>query len=232
MSWTQASTLVIDTETTGVDRQTDRIVELGAFGFVNGKLDEGTKFGTLINPGVPIPERAIAVHGITDDDVKDKPSFGTVAWRFVDRVKAASVLVGYNFTFDAEMITAELLREAERRALGGDGDYSPLDTWLDALKTKPILDPLVVVRLDSVGRYWKGKGRHKLDAVAQRLGVKRDGNAHRASSDAKLTAMVLHALASHLPSDAHEAAALIGRARDEQDAQFAAYRATLPKATQ
>ena len=119
-------------------------------------------------------------------------------------------------------------RVAEGQILAKLPDISGPDV-APALKTKPILDPLVVVRLDSVGRYWKGKGRHKLDAVARRLGVKRDGNAHRASSDAKLTAMVLHELASHLPSDAHEAAEIVARARDEQDAQFQAWRATQPK---
>ncbi len=57
--------------------------------------------------------------------------------------------------------------------------------------------------------FWKGAGRHKLDAVAERLGIPREGQAHRASSDCVLTCRILWQLREHLPDHPGEAAALI-----------------------
>lgn len=210
MKWQNEELFALDTETTGVKRGEDRIVELGAY----WEGDGGKRFGTLIDPGIPIPAEASAVHGITDEAVAGKPKLLDIAERFLARVEAATVLVAYNWPFDSEMLEAELG-----------------DSWRIAIADKPVLDPYVVARFDDVGRYWRGKGRHKLDAVAARYKLSRGrGSSHRASSDAYMAIRVLRHLAKHLPEDAREAAELITRRRAEQEARFQAWLATQPPA--
>ncbi len=59
-----------DTETTGVKPDKDRIVEIAAFDPVLNKT-----FVTLVNPGIPIPQEAAAIHGISDAMVATAPNF-------------------------------------------------------------------------------------------------------------------------------------------------------------
>lgn len=204
--WTDLPWLCIDTETTGVDPERDRIVELAAVEFHQARVLR--RMGMLLNPGMPIPAEATAIHGIKDDDVAGCPRLEEIAERFLGHVRAAQVLVGYNWGFDASFLHA---------ALG-----SP---WLDAIAGKPIIDALVVVRLDDVGRYWKGPGRHKLDAAARQLGVPREGKSHRASSDCVLTCRVLWELRDHLPADAPSAAEFLSSQQARQQRDFDAWRA-------
>jgi DNA polymerase-3 subunit epsilon len=162
----------------------------------------------LLNPGIPIPAGATEVHGISDSDVAGCPSLQDVAERFLQHVRAAPVLVGYNWPFDAAFLHA---------ALGS--------AWQQAIEGKPVLDALVVVRQDAVGRFWKGPGRHKLDAVARQLGIAWEGDAHRASSDCVMTCRVLWHLREHLPDDPQEAALQVLAAREQQDRDFRAWQA-------
>ena len=63
----------IDLETTGVDIVKDRIVEMALLGLKpNGQSEVKVH---RVNPTVPIPAESTAIHGITDEDVKDKPTF-------------------------------------------------------------------------------------------------------------------------------------------------------------
>ena len=82
--------------------------------------------------------------------------------------------------------------------------------------------------MDHVGRFWKGKGRHKLESVTQRLGIPWFGQAHRASADCRATGWVLWHLREHLPGDADEAATLIFEARQRQNEDFQRWRASQP----
>ncbi|MBW2457975.1 MAG: 3'-5' exonuclease [Deltaproteobacteria bacterium] len=206
-AWHEQTWLCIDSETTGLDPQEDRLVELAAIEFRGGQVLR--RMGMLLNPGRPIPADATAVHGITDADVADCPSFDEVAERFLKHVRQAEVLVGYNWPFDAAFLAA---------ATG--------ERWEGAIAGKPIIDGLVLVRFDEVGRFWKGAGRHKLDAVAERLGIPREGQAHRASSDCVLTCRVLWQLREHLPDHPGEAAELIRSSGEQQERDFQAWRAT------
>lgn len=215
MRWQEQHLFAVDTETTGIVRGEDRIIELGAY----WEGDGGVRFGTLIDPQIPIPAEASKVHGITDEMVRGKPTMAQIAERFLARVRQATVLVAYNWPFDSEMIEAEL----------GSG-------WADAIAGKPVLDPCVVVKSDNVGRYWKketmakyGAGRHRLDTVAAYYKLRRRGSSHRASSDAYMAIRILRHLARHLPADAHEAGELITRWREQQEARFQAWLATQPK---
>ncbi len=65
-----------DCETTGTDISKDRIIEISLLKLFPDGHEEINTF--LINPGIPIPPEATAIHGITDEDVKDKPSFSAL----------------------------------------------------------------------------------------------------------------------------------------------------------
>ena len=67
----------IDLETTGVNTTNDRIVEMTVLKiYPDGTREEKSE---LVNPGIPIPPGATKVHGITDEDVADKPGFSQYA---------------------------------------------------------------------------------------------------------------------------------------------------------
>jgi DNA polymerase-3 subunit epsilon len=74
---------------------------------VNGNESEKT---IRINPGIPIPEKVSAIHGITDEDVKDAPAFNEVA-RSLAREFEGCDLAGYNSVkFDIPLLAEEFLR--------------------------------------------------------------------------------------------------------------------------
>jgi DNA polymerase-3 subunit epsilon len=100
---------IIDLETTGINVGTDKIIEIAIVKFLPGS-DQPLKKRKLINPGRPIPEAASAVHGITDEMVKDAPTFEKVAdelRQFLDNCD----LAGYNSNrFDIPMLMEEFMR--------------------------------------------------------------------------------------------------------------------------
>ncbi len=100
--------IFFDLEATGVDHAKDRIVEIAMIKLhPDGKKDNYQK---RINPGMPIPAEATAIHGITDEDVKNAPSFKQVAHQLYDWMKGCD-LGGYNSTkFDIPMLAEEFLR--------------------------------------------------------------------------------------------------------------------------
>ncbi len=71
--WAEEAFVVLDFETTGLDAQTDRIIEIGTACFRGGQL-ESSKFW-LVHPGMPIPPESTEITGITDEMVKDAPPF-------------------------------------------------------------------------------------------------------------------------------------------------------------
>ncbi len=99
--------IVLDTETTGMDPYTgDRLVEIGCVELMN-HLPTGKTYHIYLNPEREIPAEATAVHGITNDFIKDKPTFGEVVGDFVDFI-ADSRLVIHNAEFDMKFLNAEL----------------------------------------------------------------------------------------------------------------------------
>jgi DNA polymerase III subunit epsilon len=99
---------VIDLETTGIDPKCDRIIEVSVLKIApGGEADHRTR---RVNPGVPIPPEATAVHGITDDDVADSPSFRAIApglARYLDGCD----LAGFNILkYDLRLLAAEYNR--------------------------------------------------------------------------------------------------------------------------
>ncbi|MCX6286069.1 MAG: 3'-5' exonuclease [Bacteroidetes bacterium] len=98
----------MDLETTGIKVATDRIVELC---LLRVNPDGSRKIKTLrINPGIPIPSEASAIHNITDEDVKDCPRFAQVAPELAEFMDGCDI-AGYNSNhFDIPLIVEEFLR--------------------------------------------------------------------------------------------------------------------------
>lgn len=97
-----------DLETTGVDPAKDRIVEISMVKIMpDGSEDVRTR---LINPQMHIPETSTAIHGITDDDVRDAPTFAQIAkslYKFIEGCDFG----GFNSNrFDLPMLVEEFLR--------------------------------------------------------------------------------------------------------------------------
>jgi DNA polymerase-3 subunit epsilon len=117
--------VVFDLETTGVDVEKDRIVQIAMIRVEPG--GERTTFETLVNPEQPIPPKASEVHGIQDADVRDKPAFRRIR-REVEDFLADADLAGFNsVNFDLPLLQAEL------RRVGSEMDFSGV-RHLDAMK--------------------------------------------------------------------------------------------------
>jgi DNA polymerase-3 subunit epsilon len=98
----------LDLETTGIDVVHDRIVEISLVKVMpDGSREVKTR---RLNPGIPIPPEATAVHHISDEDVRDCPSFREVARSLAAWIEGAD-LAGYNSNkFDIPVLAEEFLR--------------------------------------------------------------------------------------------------------------------------
>lgn len=97
-----------DIESTGVDTERDRIVEI-AIVIITPDGERSSRCRRL-NPGIPIPPVASAVHGIRDEDVADCPPFGRIA-ASLDELLRPCDLTGYNVrAFDVPLLAAEFAR--------------------------------------------------------------------------------------------------------------------------
>jgi DNA polymerase-3 subunit epsilon len=100
--------VVLDLETTGTNYKTDRIVQFAVLSVEPGDIPY--VFAAHVNPGVPIPPAATAVHGISDKDVTHAPSFAMMAEELLKELEDA-VLIGYNLKkFDLPMLIEEFAR--------------------------------------------------------------------------------------------------------------------------
>ena len=104
---------VMDTETTGLNTASDRIVEIAAMRIVDGRAQPDEAFQALINPGMPIPGSSTAIHTITDADVADAGSFADVLPALSQWIGNA-VVIGYCIGFDLAMLQAEHRRHGLR----------------------------------------------------------------------------------------------------------------------
>ena len=108
--------IVLDTETTGLDPlQGDRLVEIGCIELVN-RIPSGQTFHAYLNPERGMPAEAFAVHGLSEEFLKDKPLFATVADAFLGFLGEAPLVI-HNASFDIGFLNAELER-AGRPSIG------------------------------------------------------------------------------------------------------------------
>lgn len=165
--WDEVPAAWIDTETTGVKPGKDRCVQIAVVRFEGG--EPVGSVGDFVNPGIPIPEAATAIHGITDMAVSGAgPIEAFMARADVIALLAGAQPAAYNAPFDKHFVPP----------FGDDW------TW-------PWLDALSLVR--KVDRFAKGKGRHRLEASCQRHGIDLIG-AHDATADATAAGKLLYKL--------------------------------------
>lgn len=165
--------IFFDLETTGINIASDRIVEISYLKVdLNG--NETTKTMRL-NPGMPIPEKVTAIHGISDEDVKDAPSFNEVA-KSIARDFEGCDLAGYNSVrFDIPLLAEEFLRS---------------DVDID-LKRRKFVDVQVI--------FMKMEPR-TLTAAYKFFANKELSNAHSAEADTLATYEVLQAQLDRYPN--------------------------------
>ena len=98
----------VDLETTGIDIIKDRIVEIAVLKVhVDGREELKVR---RVNPGIPIPPETTAIHGITDEDVKNEPSFKEVAKSLANFIEGCD-FAGFNSNkFDFPLLAEEFLR--------------------------------------------------------------------------------------------------------------------------
>jgi DNA polymerase-3 subunit epsilon len=148
--------IAFDLETTGIKPQEDMIVEIGAVLFDG---DQAIKtYGTLINPGVPIPPDASAVNGITDDMVNDKPLVADVLCEFADFCGDLP-LVAHNAPFDFKFLCEDVKLHCAAAPKG------------------VVLDTLPLTR-----KIFPGLPNYKLGTLVRRFGFP-SGTFHRAEED-------------------------------------------------
>jgi len=163
------NTIFYDTETTGVKSDKDRIVEIAAF---NPKTEQ--TFVQFINPGMPIPPEATAITGITDEMVKEAPSFAVVGQNFINFCGQDAILIAHNNdAFDKPFLE----NECKRNEL-----IIPAWKYIDSLK-------------------WSRKYRtdlrsHALQSLREVYGIEAN-QAHRALDDV----MVLYKIFSFMIDD-------------------------------
>ena len=98
----------LDLETTGINIVTDRIVEIALLKINRDGSEE--EMVQRINPGIPIPEESSLIHGITDEDVRDKPKFNEVAKNLAKFMEGCD-LAGFNSSrFDIPLLAEEFIR--------------------------------------------------------------------------------------------------------------------------
>jgi len=176
--WRELDVALLDVETTGRDASVDRVVEVGIVVGRHGEVV--SRYNWLINPGMKIPAEVTAVHGISDDDVKDSPRFEAVAHEIAAALSGC-VPAAYNAAFDKAFILGEFARAraATERTFA---DVPALRREVDWV------DPLIWAR-----DIQSNEKSRALGDVAARLGIALE-NAHRASDDAEAALRVLYAL--------------------------------------
>ena len=158
--------VVLDTETTGLNAKLgDRIIEIGCIEILSRRVAE-RHFHAYLNPERDVDLGATRVHGLTLEDLRQKPKFAQVAREFLDFVSGAEVLI-HNAEFDLEFLDLEL----GRCGLGKLADH-----------VAQVNDTLAFARELHPGR------KNTLDALCERYFV---NNAHRTLHGALLDAQLL-----------------------------------------
>lgn len=119
--------IFFDLETTGLDILSAKIIEFSAVKINNGNRQS---LHHIINPGIPIPEESAKIHGIKDDDVKDKPSFSEVATE-IDSFLQNEVICGYNIrNYDIPLLNEEFYRIKSEVNFDNHTVVDLYDIWL------------------------------------------------------------------------------------------------------
>ncbi|KGK41577.1 DNA polymerase III subunit epsilon [Nitrincola sp. A-D6] len=162
--------IILDTETTGIDpAQGHNIIEIGCVEMQLRRLT-GNTYHQYIQPDREIEAEAIAVHGITNAYLEDKPKFALVCDAFIEFVRGAELII-HNAAFDIGFLNAELTRNGYSERME---DICP-----------KITDTLMLARRKFPGQ------KNNLDALCRRFGIEHfDRDLHGALLDSKILAEV------------------------------------------
>ncbi|MEK6953772.1 MAG: DUF3820 family protein [Candidatus Micrarchaeota archaeon] len=163
MSIADDAYLVVDTETTGVNSQVDRVVEIGVVLLRDGKIED--TWESIINPGIPIPPEASAIHHLTDEDVSKSPSIESITEHLQSLVGNVTAIAAHNAEFDRSFLP-----------------MIAKQPWICTYRLSRHLWPNAPAYGNQVLRYWL---KLKVDVAGK--------NMHRALPDALVTAKVLGA---------------------------------------
>jgi len=167
--------VAIDCETTGLDPRRDRIVSFAAIRIEPGlRVSPQPELDLLIDPGIDIPSRAVAIHGLDSRQLAGAPSFADAFARIAASVTDA-VVVGHHVTFDL----AILGREAARRRL-------------------PWREPPSFDTANLAAALGHPTDHLDLDVVLAHLGIEPKGQRHSAAGDARRAADLFVMLAHRL----------------------------------
>lgn len=160
----QAEFCVLDTETTGLAAGRNNIIEIGIVVVKNLKISE--KYHSMINPGRHIPANITMITGITYDDIKDAPFFEDIANDITEFIND-KVLTAHNLSFDKSFLRKE---------------------FLSTENMLPKVHELCTVKLAK--KVFPELSSKSLGSVCRHLRIK-NSEAHRALSDAEVTAKIL-----------------------------------------
>jgi len=197
-NWIDLPLAVIDVETTGLEPEEDRIIEIGIIHFQAGEVVD--EYGQLVDPQRDLPERATEITGITQTDLEGKPTFDEIADEVESQLRGKGI-VAYNLDFDRSFVETELERA------GGE--------WPDE---SPTFDPLVFAR-----EFFKDLRRKNLGTIADKLDIPLE-EAHRATHDAEVAGHVLYAFEDRLPEDLDDLMVLQAQWEQSQAQQRANWR--------
>ena len=155
----------IDVETTGLDPDTERVIEWGAARFVNGQLD-GT-FRSFVDPGKSLPAEITQLTGITEQDLKGAPDFAEVYHEFLQFWEPGAI-VGHRVDFDLDFLKASIKRLFTERPSS-------------VLKEKHVFDTAQLARV-----VWFSETGYGLSSLVRARKIQRQ-RAHRALEDATAT---------------------------------------------
>jgi DNA polymerase-3 subunit epsilon len=192
--------IILDTETTGLDPATgDRLVEVGCVELING-IATGQVFHAYINPQRPMPEAAMAVHGLSEAFLADKPTFAQIAPDFLAFIGSARLVI-HNAEFDLRFLNTELRRIA-----------------LQEIVADQVVDTLALARRKHPG------SANSLDALAQRYRI---DTSRRTRHGALLDAEILAEVYAEL-SGGRQATLVLAAARTGGGPRFVQHRGPRP----
>lgn len=176
----EASLVVFDTETTGLDLEGgDRLLSLGAVKIIGGRIHLGNAFYELIDPKRAIPTSSIFIHGITPGIASDRPHISGILLKFLDYI-GCDVVAAHHASFDMKF-----LNHAMQGCFGFPIQNRVIDTalvaaWIRRLEHVDLIDP-------------EGGPDTGFDAVARHFGITTQDR-HTAFGDALSTALLFQRL--------------------------------------
>lgn len=186
-AWFDGNGFALDLETTGPDPEADRVVSCHLIRFSPTGLVPTESRSWLVNPGIPIPPGATAVHGITDAQAAAGVAREAFLQEVVERLRSVAAsglpLVIMNASFDLTLLN----REATR-----------IFTDPSKLASLYVLDP----RCIDLGLEMYRKGKRKLADLCAYYGVRQDG-AHSSQGDALAAARLVWVMAKRWPLSRH-----------------------------